>query len=81
MKDLQQVALYSQGKVTQGILHSYMLSWKTSNQASHSDGTVLYSPILFGTKSDYIACYLLPGYLEGAYKVMSLCTNVDNRPL
>lgn len=81
MKDIQQVALDSWGKVSQGMLHSYILSWKTSNQSRHSEGAVLYCPILFGTKSDYIAGYLLPGYLEVAYKVMSLCINVDNGPL
>lgn len=32
-------------------------------------------------KSDYLACYLLLGYQEGAYKVVSLCTNADDRPL
>lgn len=71
MKYLQQVALDPWGKATQGILHSYTL---------YSEGAVLYWPILFGTKIR-LSSYLLLGYQEGAYKVVSLCTNADDRPL
>lgn len=66
MKYLQQVALDPWGKATQGILHSYTL---------YSDPSELYWPILLGNKIRLSRLLLLLGYQEGAYKVMSLCTN------